>query len=133
MYVCQELGLLEATQEWEGLESVVLVETVRLVGGQQQRSSRYYISSLSGKQPQEYAALARGHWAIENGLHWQLDVSFGEDQSQIKRDSGAENFSIARKLALFLLSRDKSQMSIKRKRKKAARDDNFLMSILKNA
>lgn len=132
VYVCQELEFLEATREWDGLRSVVLVETRRLEKEKEQTSRRFYISSLWGKAPEAYAALVRGHWAIENGLHWQLDVSFGEDGSQVKKDQGPENFSIARKLALFLLSKNEVKMSIKRKRKKAAREDEFLLHILKN-
>lgn len=131
VYVCQQLDLLEATQHWEKLQSVVMVETSRIVKGQQQTSTRFYISSLKDKEPAAYARLIRGHWAIENKLHWQLDVSFGEDESQIKKDNGPQNMSAIRKLALFIIGKDHTKISLKRKRKKAARDNNFLLNLFK--
>lgn len=132
VYVCQQLDLLEATHEWEKLQSVVLVETKRLVKGNEQISTRYYISSLKDKAPQAYASLIRGHWQIENKLHWHLDMSFREDQSQLKKDNAPENMSTIRKLALFIIGKDTTKGSIKRKRKKAARDNNFLLNLFKN-
>jgi predicted transposase YbfD/YdcC len=131
VYVCQQLDLLEATQEWEKLQSVVMVETVRIGKDQPQTSTRYYISSLKDKAPQAYAGLIRGHWQIENKLHWQLDMSFGEDACQLKKDNAPQNMSAMRKLALFIMGKDNSISSIKRKRKKAARDNNFLVKLFK--
>jgi predicted transposase YbfD/YdcC len=133
VYVCQQLDLLEATYEWEKLQSVVLVETVRIVKDQPQTSRRYYISSLKDKAPQAYARLIREHWQIENKLHWQLDMSFGEDAGQLKKDNAPQNMSAIRKLALFIIGKDNTKSSIKRKRKKAARDNNFLVNLFKIA
>lgn len=132
VYVCQDLDLLEATQQWVGLQGAVMVETARWVKGSEQISTRFYISSLPGKEPQAYARLIREHWGIENKLHWHLDVSFREDASQVKKDNGPQNMSAIRKLALFIIGRDNNKMSIKRKRKKAARDNQFLLNLLKN-
>ena len=74
---------------------------------------------------------ARGHWGIENGLHWQLDISFREDNSQVKADQGAINLHTIRKQALQLLARHPDKMSVKRKRKKIARNNEFLTEVLK--
>ena len=131
VYVCQQLDLLEATHEWEKLQSVVLVETLRMVKDQSQTSTHYYISSRNAKAPQVYADLIRGHWQIENKLHWHLDMSFGEDACQLKKDNAPENMSAIRKLALFIIGKDTTKCSIKRKRKKAARDNNFLLNLFK--
>lgn len=131
VYVCQQLDLLEATHEWEKLQSVVMVETGRIVKDQPLTTTRYYISSLKDKVPQAYADLIRGHWQIENKLHWHLDMSFGEDKSQLKKDNAPQNMSAIRKLALFMIGKDTSKGSIKRKRKKAARNNNFLLNLFK--
>lgn len=109
-----------------------MVETTRWVKESEQTSTRFYISSLKGKEPEVYANFIRGHWAIENKLHWHLDVSFGEDASQLKKDNGPENMSAIRKLALFIIGKDNNKISIKRKRKKAARNNQFMLSLFKN-
>lgn len=133
VYICQDLHFLETCQEWEELNTIILVESTRIIDNKEEKGQRFYISSLKDKDPKKYAKLIRGHWAIENGLHWQLDITFKEDYSQVKLDNGALNLNIFRKFALFLLSKDKTKMSMKRKRKKAARDDKFLSKILKYA
>ena len=76
------------------------------------------------------ADLIRGHWAVENQLHRHLDVTFSEDACQVKADNAPQNLSILRKLALQLLKRVPEKVSLKRKRKKAARDNDFLTRIL---
>lgn len=79
------------------------------------------------------AQALRGHWEIENNLHWQLDVSFGEDSSRIQERQAAENFDVLRKNALSLLKRNPAKKSIARKRKAAALDTAFLEEILVGA
>lgn len=71
------------------------------------------------------------HWSIENEQHWHLDVTFDEDGCQIRKDHAPRNLSTVRKLALGLISLDPAKMSLKRKRKKAARDDDYLMALLR--
>jgi len=78
----------------------------------------------------KYAQVLRQHWGIENHLHWQLDISFGEDQGRIQERHAAENFGLLRKMALSLPKRDPSKKSIARKRKAAALDTAFLEEIL---
>src|SRR5438045_7581321 len=80
--------------QWPALASVAAVE--RVCEGPQGRGDverRYYISSLENPDAATMARCVRGHWGIENQLHWQLDVSFGEDQRRVRKDHGAENFS----------------------------------------
>src|SRR6185503_4910174 len=92
--------------QWEGLRSVAMVESVREVQGQQSLERRYYLSSL----PVDVAKLARavrGHWKIENQLHWVLDVVFGEDQSRARTGHAAENLAATRRVAINLLRQDK--------------------------
>ena len=91
---------------------------------------RYYIMSrkLSARQ---FAAAVRGHWSIENSLHWQLDVTFGEDQSRVRRGHADANFSILRRTALAMLKNNKTlQVGVKNKRLNAAWDDTYLQQVL---
>jgi hypothetical protein len=74
-----------------------------------------------------------GHWGIENGLHWQLDVSFDEDASRIQQRHVAENFAFMGKLALGLLKQHSAKMSMARKRKAAALAPDFLAATLMGA
>jgi len=130
VYVSEQLTFVEATQQWPELKAIVLVEAIRAEKGSQKNSQRYYISSLAARGAEQYAYYVREHWGIENGLHWHLDVTFKEDQSQIGKDNGPQNMSIIRKLALHLLTKENTKMSLKRKRKKAARDNEFLFNLL---
>ena len=79
---------------------------------------------------QEYAAAVRKHWGIENNLHWQLDVVFGEDANRVTRRQGGQNLAMVRRLALGLLKRHADKGSIPCKRLAAAYDTDFLEEIL---
>ena len=72
----------------------------------------------------------RGHWAIENSLHWVLDVTFDEDRARNRRDSGPENLAILRRLTLNLLNKARPNMSISRKRKRSGWSDPFARTII---
>ena len=80
-----------------------------------------------------FAKAVRGHWGIENNLHWVLDVSFREDESRIRKDHGPENFATIRRAAVGLIKRDKSKGSIKKKRKRAGWNNEALLSIIQAA
>jgi predicted transposase YbfD/YdcC len=120
-------------EEWPGLASIAAVESTRqdVATGKSSTERRYFISSLKGVDAKAIAAAVRGHWAVENKLHWQLDVSFNEDQRRIRKDHGAENFSRLCRLALNLLKRDKSvKIGIHGKRLKAGWDEPYLLRLL---
>lgn len=95
--------------QWPGLASVIAVESVRQdlgdLTGKITSERRYYISSHTGTDARFLAEGIRGHWGIENSLHWQLDVSMNEDQCRLREGSGAENFSRLRRIALNKLKR----------------------------
>jgi predicted transposase YbfD/YdcC len=114
---------------WPGLSTVGMCCRERIVNGETITDVRYFIGSRR-MRAHKYAQALRKHWAIENNLHWQLDVNFGEDASQIENRNGAANFSLMRKMALTLLKRHPSKDSIARKRKAAALDPHFLAEIL---
>ena len=127
------MDYLDAADNWEKLNSIILVESTRIVNNKESTHKRIYISSLTDDCPQKYANLIRQHWGIENGLHWHLDLTFREDDSRVRKDNGPMNLNIFRKFGLFLLTHEPSNISLKRKRKKASRDDKFMIEILKSA
>jgi predicted transposase YbfD/YdcC len=116
--------------EWQGLQSIALVQSQRQVADQSTVARRYFIASLKS-DAQLLLQAVRGHWGIENKLHWVLDVTFREDDCRIRKGNGAENFAVLRHIALNLLRRETSaKRSIKGKRMKAALDDKYLLKVL---
>ena len=121
--------LIDANQ-WVGLKRVGMIESERQIEGKPTTTERrYYLTSLDGGV-ERFARASRGHWGIENSLHWSLDVVFGEDDSRIRNDHAPENMTLIRKIALNLLSKESSKGSKKRKRLKAGWDNDFLVHVL---
>jgi predicted transposase YbfD/YdcC len=122
---------------WVGLASIGMVESRRRNGGPGTPVTveyRYYISSLSAEEPgagERFGDAVRGHWGIENGLHWVLDMSFREDESRIRRDHAPANMATLRHLALNLLRREKTaKVGVRAKRLKAGWDERYLARLL---
>lgn len=130
VWLSENLTLIDAATPWMGLRSVVCVESSRWVNEQEEQSKRFYISSLVGCSFAQMGHYVRHHWSIENQQHWHLDITFREDGCQVRKDHAPRNLSTVRKLALGLISREPTKMSLKRKRKKAARDDVYLLKLL---
>jgi predicted transposase YbfD/YdcC len=115
---------------WPGLVSLGMCEAKREVNGQTSQEKRYYLSSL-GVDAESFAKAARGHWSIENSLHWILDVVFREDDSRVRVGHAAENFGLLRRMAVNLLQQEKSlKRGVKTKRLKAALDERYLLKVL---
>jgi len=114
---------------WPDATTVGMCLCTRTVAGVVSSEVHYFIGSRR-MGARKYAQALRQHWGIENHLHWQLDISFGEDQSRIQERHAAENFGLLRKMALSLLKRNPTKKSIARKRKAAALDTAFLEEIL---
>jgi len=124
------LAYLDPVGRWPGLRSVVLVEAERRVGTATSREARYYLSSLPGDAAR-LNAVVRAHWAIENQLHWVLDIAFREDESRVRTGYAAQNLAVLRRLALNLLRRERTAaVGIKAKRLKAGWDARYLLQIL---
>lgn len=130
LWLSRHFPLVDAAHAWPGLTTLVCVQTTRWQHGQTTQATRYYLCSLAQASASELAGYVRGHWGIENQLHWHLDVSWDEDGCRCRRDQAPRNLSTLRKLALALLQREPTKMSLRRKRKKVARDDGFLLQAL---
>ncbi len=116
--------------QWKGLRSMGVVEASRTVGEKYTVERRYYISSLPA-DAQQLAEAVRGHWHIENQLHWVLDVAFREDESRIRTGHADANMAVVRRIALNLLKQDTSvKLGIANKRLKAGWDEAYLLRIL---
>lgn len=116
--------------EWAQLQIVGKIYRERTENGQTSYEEQYFIGSkrCSAKR---YGIALRKHWGIENQLHWQMDVTFGEDASRIQKRHGGQNFALLRRLALGLLKQHPSKGSIRSKRYEATLDVSFLEEILK--
>lgn len=108
------LGMIEATVEHRGKTTV----------------TRHFHLSSRTLTTAAYLEAARAHWAVENGLHWVLDVVFDEDRARNRKDNGPENLATLRKLALNILNRARRDISVRRKRKRSGWSDEFARSIL---
>ncbi len=119
--------------EWKDLKSVVVVTSCRRIDGQETWESRYHITSHA-PQAARLGTAIRKHWGIENGQHWVLDITFGEDARRQQDRNGAANLAAVRRLAVSLLRQDTTlKRGAKCKRFACALDPNYLLRIIHNA
>jgi predicted transposase YbfD/YdcC len=124
------LAWLDPQEEWSDLASVAAVVGERRIGATTTVEIRYYLTSLPA-DPARILAAVRGHWGIENKLHWVLDLAFREDESRVRTGHAAENFAVLRHIALNLLRRDTTlKVGLKAKRLACAWDETFLLHVL---
>ena len=115
---------------WKGLQSLGMVDAQRQIGDQVSRQRRYFLSSLEPDALRLGEAL-RAHWAVENSLHWVLDVAFQEDNSRIRLGNAAENMAVLRHIAVSLLQQEKTaKVGVKTKRLQAGWDNTYLLKVL---
>ena len=115
--------------DWPDVAAVVLVGREREVGGTNTSTAHYYLTSHAGTAA-ELGGLVRGHWGIENALHWVLDVAFREDESRTRDLNAGANLALLRRVAVSLLKRAPAEGSIQTRRLMAAWDDEFLRKVL---
>jgi len=115
--------------EWAGVGAVVMVGREREVGGKNTSTAHFYLTSLRATAA-ELAGYIRGHWGVENGLHWCLDVAFREDANRTRDPNAGANLGVVRRVAASLLKQDPDKGSVKAKRLNAALDSKYLERVL---
>ncbi len=130
-YTTDALDWFESRGNWAGLKTLVVQRTTRTCGSKESNGLRLFISSVPAEEVQRLARLARGHWAVENQLHWVLDMAFDEDQSRARKDNAPLNLAALRRLALGLLKRNKTRkIGLVGKRRLAGWNRDYLIEVL---
>ena len=123
-----DVGWLQQHQ-WPGLQGVVMVESTREIADKIERETRFYITSLAWLAIQ-LGPVIRSHWAIENSLHWVMNMVFRDDECRIRTDHAPANFTTLKHMAHNLIRKAPGKDSLRLRRKTAAWDDDFLASLL---
>src|ERR1700757_4440348 len=124
-----DIAWLQDRHDWPGLKGVIMVESTREIGGKIEQETGFYITSLVWLGPQP-GPVIRSHWAIENSLHWIMDMIFRDDECRIRTEHAPANFTTLKHIAHNLIRRAPGKPSLRAKRKIAAWDDDFLASLI---
>ena len=117
---------------WKNLSSLIQVDRlVTLSDGTERHEKQYYLSSLPAEAVEKISSYIRGHWGIENRLHWHLDVTFREDHCRARKVYAAQNLNTIRKLALAIVSQRKDKLSIRKRLFTAALNIDYPKELLK--
>lgn len=116
-------------EKWPGVKTLVRVDSERTINGKTSSQTRFYISSEQ-KEVADYNNVVRGHWSIENQLHWHLDVTFKEDACRSRTGNAPQNLNILRKMALRKISNMKDKLSLKKRRFRASMNLDYLAKVL---
>lgn len=127
--VIHDVTWLQERHDWPGLKAVVVVESSRELGDKIERETRFYITSLV-LLANLLGPIVRAHWAIENSLHWVMDMIFRDDECRVRTDHAPANFATIKHMAHNLIRRAPGKDSLRLRRKVAAWDDDFLASII---
>ncbi len=127
--VLHDATWLRERHNWPGLNSIVIIDSIREIGGKIERETRLYITSLS-LPAKSLAAIVRSHWAVENSLHWVMDMVLRDDECRIRTDHAPANFTTIKHIALNLTRGAPGKDSLRLKRKVAAWDDDYLASLI---
>lgn len=128
-WITEELCTLPKTESWKGLRSIGMVEREYLQNDKLVIEQRYFINSFKA-DAKVFAAAVRGHWGIENRLHWCLDVTFREDESRIRKGNAPAIMTTLRHICLNLFQKQVSKLSVKKQRYKSALNDDFRAKVL---
>jgi predicted transposase YbfD/YdcC len=127
--VIHDVEWLRKRHGWPGLNAVAMVESTRETGGVIEKDTRFYITSLV-MLAQLLGPVIRSHWAIENSLHWVMDMVFRDDECRVRTNHAPANFTTVRHMACNLLRRTSGKDSLRVRRKVAGWDDDFLASLV---
>lgn len=127
--VIHDVAWLQQRHGWPGLKGVVMVESSREIAGKIEQERRFYITSLV-LLAHLVGPMVRDHWAIENSLHWVLDMLFRDDECRVRTDHAPANFTTIKHMALNLIRRAPGKQSLRARRKAASWDDDALASLI---
>jgi predicted transposase YbfD/YdcC len=127
--VIHDVDWLRDRHDWPGLKAVVMVDSIRELTDKIERETRFYITSLNAPAEQ-MGAIVRSHWAVENSLHWVMDMVFRDDECRVRTENAPANFTTLKHMAHNLLRRAPGKDSLRLRRKVAAWDDDFLASVI---
>jgi predicted transposase YbfD/YdcC/predicted DNA-binding protein (UPF0251 family) len=131
LWATSEVNWFAEKGKWKNLRSLIRVRAQRTVGKETSTEDRYYITDLPAQDPAGLLAHIRGHWGVENNLHWSLDLNFREDERRIRQGHAAENFARLSRIALNLLQAEKTNDGgIKTKRLCCGWDHDYLLTVL---
>ena len=131
IWATDDVNWFAERDQWKNLRSMIRVQCQRTIDGKTSREYHYYISSLPADDPEKLLGYIRGHWSIENQLHWSLDISFADDNRRTRTGNGAENASRLSRIALNLLKAETTlKASIKSKRLVCGWDHDYLLKVL---
>ena len=130
--VCHDIGPLQDAHRWPGLAAIGKVESVRVSEGRTRTETRYYILSRK-MSPEDFQKAVRNHWAIENRLHWVLDVQMREDDLRNRMGHGPENLAAVRRLVVSMVHLMDDKLSIRRRFLRAAHVPDYRLEIIANA
>lgn len=130
-WISDDIDWFEDKGKWEGLRCIAMVESVRELNGTRSYERRCFLASVE-LNAKRFACACRGHWGVENPLHWVMDVTFREDDSRARSGNAAENLATLRRLALNMLKTETSQskLSLRRKRLMAGWNSDYLQKVL---
>ena len=127
--VIHDVAWLQERHNWPGLKAVVIVDSTREIAGKIERETRLYITSLV-LLASFLAPIVRSHWAVENSLHWVMDMIFRDDECRIRNNNAPANFTTIKHMAHNLIRKAPGKDSLRLRRKVAAWDDDFLASLI---
>ena len=127
--VIHDVEWLQERHDWPGLKAVVMVESSREISGKTEQETRFYLTSLV-MAAVLLGPLLRSHWAIENSLHWVMDMIFRDDECRVRTDHAPANFTTIKHIAHNLLRTASTKDSMRLRRKVAAWDDDFLACLI---
>jgi len=127
--VIHDVGWLQQRHNWPGLEGVIVVDSEREIGAKTERETRYYITSAKANAD-TLAPMVRGHWAIENSLHWVMDMTFRDDDCRVRTNQAPENFVTLKHMAQNLVRKTPGRDSVRLRIKTAAWNDDYLASLI---
>ncbi len=127
--VIHDVAWLQERHGWPGLKALVMVESTREIGDKTERETRFYITS-SALPADQMAPIVRSHWAVENSLHWVMDMVFRDDECRLRTNHAPANFTTLKHMAHNLIRKAPGKDSLRLRRKVAAWDDEFLASLI---